>query len=86
MGIRAPEPFARSYFLAELILPEVIPLALVNPGPGAHLKDQKPFGVSTTNLAIVVIFLISGLSLKAIETWNGLYAAACLGFVLILFA
>lgn len=80
-----PKPsFVTKNFLI-LGLVTVIPLALVNPGPGAHLKDQKPFGVSTTNLAIVVIFLISGLSLKAIETWNGLYAAASLGFVLILF-
>lgn len=63
----------------------MIPLSLLVPSPGAHIKQQKLSGVSSTNLAIIGIFLVSGVSLKSIQACNGLYAGVLLGFVMILF-
>lgn len=83
-GLKPKPSFIQKNFLI-LGLVTLIPLSLLVPGPGAHLKQQKLLGVSTTNVAIIGIFLVSGVSLKSIQACSGLYAAVLLGFVMILF-
>jgi len=79
----ATKDFVLKYFLIIGLLC-VITFGLVCPGPGQHLNGQKIFGLTLPDLAIDVIFVLSGLALDSFADALQPKALA-IGMVLVLF-